>query len=315
MKRWAFLFLMVIYGLNLNGQVFGKHYKDVLENAMDAFNDKDYKSAGALFEEVLDMKDGYCPYPSIYLPGFITWLELKDTTKAFQYLSRLGSSVWVDLEKLKRQDFYRNVKGHPSWQEFEANLLNKQNKYVEVKEKLETINIRDQALRRLFPCAEEQFKTDSLSMQYYTNLIRQEDEENLNEAKIIIENYGWLGKSKVGLKGNNILWQVIQHSEVEQQIKFIPLIRASVQRGETLPHKLGYLEDRIRTNMDKNQIYGSQYMALPNGNFLYPVEDFNKINEKRRKIGLGPIEEYMEYLNISPYNHGESRKLMAEQKK
>ena len=308
------LFNCIFCSISLNGQVFGHDYKEVIENAMDAYNAKDYKKAGPLFDEAIAMKNGISPYPSIYFPGFQTWLELGDTLKAFQYLNKLGTSIWIDIEQLKT-NVKPEISNHPTWKAFENNMIKEQAKYFEVKNQLEYLNTKDQALRRLFPCAEEQFKEDALAMNYYLQLIKEEDRENLEMVKKIIAEHGWLGKNKVGLKGNNVLWQVIQHSTAEERIRYLPLLQKSVERGETLPHKLGYLEDRIKTDNGQSQIYGSQYMQLEDGNFLLPVENFEQINTRRKQIGLGPIEEYMEHLGIAPYNHKQSLDLADKQRR
>src|SRR5436190_2110329 len=70
------------------------------------------------------------------------------------------------------------------------------------------------------------------------------DSTNLAKVSSIIDKHGWLGKSQIGNRANYTLWLVIQHADLKTQEKYLPLMRASVVRGESGPDNLAYLEDR-----------------------------------------------------------------------
>jgi hypothetical protein len=124
--------------------------------------------------------------------------------------------------------------------------------------------------------------------------IRLIDSTNQRSVKAIIQKYGWPGISFVGKKANQAVFLVIQHASLEMMMEFIEQFRKSVEAGESRPADLALMEDRIRIRMGKPQLYGSQVRnnKLTGLDEFYPIEDESHVNERRRKIGLEPLEEY-----------------------
>jgi len=54
------------------------------------------------------------------------------------------------------------------------------------------------------------------------------------------------------------------------------------------------MKDRMLMDEGKPQIYGSQ---IKNGK-LYKLENPETVNERRKEMGLEPIEDYLKYFNI-----------------
>ncbi len=129
--------------------------------------------------------------------------------------------------------------------------------------------------------------------------IRFLDSTNQVLIKKLIASYGWPGKSFVGDYGNYTVFLVIQHADLPVQEKYFPLFKESVDKGESRACDLAYLQDRILMRQGKNQLYGSQIvMNNQGGQEFYPIEDPEHINDRRKTVGLGPIEEYAERFGI-----------------
>jgi hypothetical protein len=169
-----------------------------------------------------------------------------------------------------------------------------------LKEQLEKIYVRDQTLRQLYVDAEEKFGKDSEEMRYFWGLVDEQD--SLNEAEVvkIIEERGWVGIPLVGGQANITLWLVIQHAPLETQEKYLPLLRASVLKGESSGSHLALLEDRIQMRNGKPQTYGSQITSdsKTGEQIVYEVKDPAYVNQRREEVGLGPIEEYVKRWGI-----------------
>lgn len=163
-----------------------------------------------------------------------------------------------------------------------------------LKRDLEQIGVEDQTLRLLLPEVGKQFGMGSSQDNYIWSLIHRQDTICLIKTIQILEEYGWLGISRVGNAANQALWLVIQHAELATQEKYLPLLKESVESGESEGWHLAFLEDRILMRNKKNQIYGSQ--ATPDrasGKMkIYPIDDVKNVNQRRTKIGLEPIEEF-----------------------
>lgn len=62
------------------------------------------------------------------------------------------------------------------------------------------------------------------------------------------------GKSLAGPKGNRTVWAVIQHADLATQEKYLPLLQASVNTGESNAVDLVYLETVYECERGKTAI-------------------------------------------------------------
>lgn len=131
-----------------------------------------------------------------------------------------------------------------------------------------------------------------------------QDSLDLVRVTAIIDSVGWLGPDEVGTKASQALFLVIQHADLHKDIQasFLPIMREAVAAGKARPDELAMLEDRVRVNADKEQLYGSQIGWKDGKPFMRPIEDEEHVNERRAAVGLEPLEKYAERfgLNWSP---------------
>jgi hypothetical protein len=118
--------------------------------------------------------------------------------------------------------------------------------------------------------------------------------------EMLAEN-GWLGKSLVGEDGAEAVWLIVQHaiSRPDLQRRFLPLLKAQIERGENPAWQAAFLEDRILSFEGKPQIYGSQF-DWNERDAMSPNEIFDpeKIDERRAAVGLEtPYSEYIKACN------------------
>lgn len=66
------------------------------------------------------------------------------------------------------------------------------------------------------------------------------------------------GRTLVGEKFQNVMWQVIQHSDLRYMEKYLPEIQKAVDRQEIKQGSLKYLLDRIASEKAGVQYFGSQ---------------------------------------------------------
>ncbi|WP_109851947.1 DUF6624 domain-containing protein [Aquimarina sp. AU58] len=118
---------------------------------------------------------------------------------------------------------------------------------------------------------------------------------NLYKIEKIINEYGWLGVDSVGEQGNYTLFLIIQHSDYNTHIKYLPVLRKAVKKGNARPMDLAYLEDRVISQQGKTQIYGSQIKYYPETKSfdVWPIADPENVDKRRALIGLGPLEPHL----------------------
>ena len=118
-----------------------------------------------------------------------------------------------------------------------------------------------------------------------------------NERKIknILDTYGRPKKEMAGEQGNWTICNVIQHSDNEVRIQYLPMMRQAVKDKKLEPRFLVRAEDRIATERGDLQIYGGQMKYYPETKSfnVWPVFDPKNIDKRRAEIGLEPIAEFL----------------------
>lgn len=127
--------------------------------------------------------------------------------------------------------------------------------------------------------------------------------DSVNQARLeeIVAEYGWPGKSLVGEEAALGAFLILQQADLDLQQKYLPLLQAAVDSGETERIHLAMLQDRILMRQDREQYYGTQLWNDPfTGELgLYPIRDSANVDARRDSVGLGPIGEYLETMGLS----------------
>lgn len=128
----------------------------------------------------------------------------------------------------------------------------------------------------------------------------------------ILEAGGWPGVSRVGFKASQGAWLIIQHSDLETQQRYLPLMREAAEQGELPGHLLATTIDRVLVGEGKKQLYGTQFTRDANGRLVpQPIEDPERVDQRREEMDLGPLEEAVESIN-GAYRRPESEAASAE---
>lgn len=172
--------------------------------------------------------------------------------------------------------------------------------FDEIRNVLDSIYIEDQKYRLEIDSMNNRFGWQSKEMKDHWNKIRKTDSSNLIKVQKILDTYGWLNANQVGKTANSTLFLVIQHSNQKTQEKYLPMMRKAVKEGKANSKSLALLEDRVSLGKGELQIYGSQIRKDHKTGEMYvrPLIEPEKVNERRKKVGLGSIEEYVSHWNI-----------------
>lgn len=240
-----------------------------------------------------------------YYNAACSWALTGDTINSMKYLNLAADKGWSNVKHVKTDKDLASLRDLFGWNDIvakvQANLDNAEKDLNKpLKEQLEKIYVRDQTLRQLYEHAEELFGRESEEMDYFWEVVAEQDAKNEAEVIEIIEKYGWVGRSEVGGQANMALWLVIQHAPIEVQEKYLPQLKISVEKNESSGNHLALLEDRINMRNGKPQIYGSQIVSDPETgkDMVYEVFEPEFVNARRASVGLGPIEDYVARWNI-----------------
>lgn len=136
---------------------------------------------------------------------------------------------------------------------------------------------------------------ESPEVQAAQELYKHNHDINEKKVKDLLDTYGWPEKSVIGEQGNLTICNVLQHSDPEVRVQYLPVMRTAVAENNLHPRFLARAEDRIATDRGELQIYGGQMKYYPETKSfnVWPVYDPENIDKRRAEIGLGPIAEHL----------------------
>lgn len=134
-------------------------------------------------------------------------------------------------------------------------------------------------------------------------IIKVKDASNLKFALQLIDKYGWISPQDVGFLNAQSLFLIIQHSDLNTQKKYYPIILKAEKDGKILSSNVALLEDRIAVREGRRQTYGSQIYrdTSKNKEYVYPLVDLKNLDALRKSRGLSPMKEYLNDWDESDY--------------
>jgi len=112
----------------------------------------------------------------------------------------------------------------------------------------------------------------------------------------VIKIHGWPGISKVELEGSRAAWLIAQHSicTPDLQRTFLQHLSGAEIEGDVPSKQVALLTDRIRFNEGEPQIFGTVFDWSTEGELTCEVDETEKLDELREKIGLPPFKQSLQ---------------------
>jgi hypothetical protein len=121
-------------------------------------------------------------------------------------------------------------------------------------------------------------------------------EKNASRLQAIIAQMGWPTERLVGEQAAKAAWLIAQHaiSQPEFQRSCLKLLAEAAREHAVPLWQPAMLEDRIRVFEGRLQLYGAQLKPDAHGNMQpHPIEDPERVDERRRAVGLEPLAEIL----------------------
>ncbi len=120
------------------------------------------------------------------------------------------------------------------------------------------------------------------------------DEANGRRLEQLVELYGWPAVDMVGPEASSAAQVILQHGPVERKKRLLPALERAVAEGQAQASELAMVQDSILVADGHKQIYGTSIVNGPNGEMmLHPIEEPDLVDERRRMVGLPPLEDYL----------------------
>ena len=172
--------------------------------------------------------------------------------------------------------------------------------FESIKQELLVIHKEDQDIRHEWIAALNHPTPSTKTIDSLGKIMETKDSVNIIHVSRILDDYGWLGKDKIGPDANQTLFLVVQHSDLEIQQKYLPMIRKASLVGDASKSHLALLEDRVALREGKMQIYGSQVGQFFGSKeyYILPLKDPETVDVRRAEVGLQPLADYVKQWKI-----------------
>ncbi|MEN2490219.1 DUF6624 domain-containing protein [Flavobacterium sp. B11] len=312
-KSIVFILLVINFGF-LNAQT----YKNWVHKADSCYTAKNYELSVSYYGKAFKIEQK--SWSDLYNAGCSASMA-RQHKKAFKWLNLSIDNGYENMAHIKIDNDLKSLHSEKEWNKTIDKLQKKLDiigaNYDKVLEKqLAEIYTEDQEIRGEFMNVYRAAKPDKKKIDSIGKIMQRKDSINLIKVTKILDEKGWLGKNVVGSQGNQTLFLVIQHADLEYQQKYLPMMREAVKNGNANPGNLAYLEDRVALREGKKQIYGSQSSMNKKTNKIRisPMIDPDNVDKRRAEVGLGTMAEYATKLNID-WNLEEYKKELAETEK
>lgn len=278
-----------------------------VKKADSLYQIKEFENSANAYQKAFETIDGKA-FPNDRYNAACAFALINNFDSSFFHLYRLaeGSTIkFSNYEHLKNDKDLILLHKDKRWE----NLLEKVKankdeveKYLDksLVARLDTIYKEDQKYRLELNEVETKYGWESEEVKKQWKIISEKDSLNLIKVKEILDNKGWLGPKIIGQQGNSTLFLVIQHSDLETQENYLPMMKEAVKNGNADPSSLALLEDRVALGKGKKQIYGSQIGRndVTGKYYVLPLIDPDNVNKRREEVGLGSIQEYISIWDI-----------------
>lgn len=125
--------------------------------------------------------------------------------------------------------------------------------------------------------------------------IEELDRTHLTQLLAILPPEGWFLESVYGDRAASAAFLIIQHSDLEQWRRFVPVLEPLVAAGEVDGQRYGLMYDRLAVNENRPQRYGTQ-MACKDGRWTIDRDNLeDPANADKRRAEMGFRQTLAEY--------------------
>lgn len=286
------LFFLVF--LCIGTPIYSQTVSEVIDNCLKALENNDSETLRKEYSTL------YIQFVKEVEPNYLNAIKnVQDLNyeQAFINLYDLISEGYM-LDEIKEDNNFQDLHTLNEWEDFIGYVDSTTEDYNnELRKELNKMQYEDQGIRLLLLNVRKSEGLDSP----ITLLIRKEMKQidNINAIRVqqIIDEFGWLGESEIGSEANQTLFLTIQHvDDLIVQEKYLPVLEEAVKNGDAEAWQFAFLTDRILMNQGKFQVYGTQVIIgkTPEDSYIVPLQNPEEVDERRRIVGLEPLNEYLQ---------------------
>ena len=306
MKALVVVFFQLFFQQAILAQILPEEYHSSIKLAEFLYKEGKFAESAGAYSAAFKV-NGWKGLQNDRYNAACSWSLAKNADSAFYQLDRIVNMMaYVNYDQISVDKDFGNIQNDARWKPLldliQQNKIKEEKNYnMPLVKILDTVFKDDQESRNRIKEFQSSYGNDSKEMKALWRSIIEKDSINLIKVTAILDQHGWLGPSVIGNQGNSALFLVIQHSPIAVQLKYLPMMREAVQRGNARASSLALLEDRVALRQGKKQIYGSQISNDPisGKDYVQPLEDPDHVDERRAEVGLQPLADYVKFWNIT----------------
>jgi hypothetical protein len=291
---------LLITGTVVTAQKLPAEYPDWIKKADALYKKGDYKSAGQAYSMAFK-SFGWKGYAPDRYNAACSWALASVPDSAFSNLLRLATKAnYADYDHLMRDPDLQSLRNDERWQLLASKVrenkekleINFDRKLIKV---LDSLVTEDQKWRNYIVSFDnKQLGDDTTSRKTILYHLRATDSLNYFHLKNIFQRQGFPNYDLVGEKGSHNFWLLMQHQDLHPQFQeeVLERMKEEADKGKASMMNYAYLLDRVKVNTGQLQVYGTQ-MTLNSTSTSFepkPVIEPEKLNERRKSVGLDAIE-------------------------
>ncbi|HLP37975.1 DUF6624 domain-containing protein [Lacibacter sp.] len=300
MKNVLFVLFMLVFLYTQSKAQVSEKYVQLVKEAWSLYTSKQYLKSAQMYSEAFTVEGGIESVSDRYNAA-CSWALANLPDSAFAQLFQIAQNgQYSNLSHLKTDNDLSVLHTDERWNKLiELVKANKEKAEAHLDKPLvallDSIYEEDQKYRQQLAAIEEKYGWESEEMKSLWKIIHEKDSLNQQNVKKILDERGWLGPDVIGHQGNQTLFLVIQHAEIETQEKYLPMMRVAVKKGNAKAASLALLEDRVALRKGNMQIYGSQVGRDQETGEYYvlPLADPDNVDKRRAEVGLEPLQSYL----------------------
>jgi hypothetical protein len=305
-KRLTLIFLLLTASV-VTAQTLSTEYPNWIKKADSLHRTGDYRSAGQAYSMAFK-SFGWKGYTTDRYNAACSWALASVPDSAFSNLLRLATKAnYADYNHLVRDQDLQSLHNDERWHSVISKVKeNKEKLEINFDGKLikllDSLVMEDQKWRNYITRFDnKQLGNDTTSRKTILYHLRATDSLNYFHLKDIIQKYGFPNYDLVGQEASHNFWLLMQHQDSHPQFQeeVLQKMKEAADKGKASMMNYAYLLDRVKVNTGQLQVYGTQ-MTLNSTSTSFepkPVIEPEKLNERRKSVGLETIESYTETMN------------------
>ena len=224
--------------------------------------------------------------------------------KAFKYIYKAIDNGWVFIEDTKNDP---DLKGLHDAKDFQWDKLmdyfsekvaiyESSLSHQALRSQLLAMLDEDQYYRARAHYIENEYGRGSKKIKKLWDSLAVVDSINLQVMNTTLDDLGFPSYDMVGIDGVEAMFVLLshQHRHIEVRVKALGLAKVAARELGVANSDVAYLEDQVLQDQGKKQKFGTR-IYLDRGKVkIWPVEDLEHLNERRKAVEMRPIELYAE---------------------